>query len=165
MSKLYVNSIYSKTGASEAINIDSDGHVLTPKRIHVRAIGDGTLGYHNNAADEGFPMSVIAEDGDGNGASYYNTSTGVFTAPVSGVYAVSAATLIQNSTGTHIRLKKNGVRWQLFYEVSSRGWHVALTMLLEAGDTLQFTQANDADDIYTGDGQNTYSHVTFTHLG
>ena len=168
MSKLYVNDIYSKTGAKEAINIQSDGdvsfagNVLTPKRIHVRAIGDGTAGYHDNDENDGLPMSVIAEDGDGNASSYYNTSTGLFTAPVSGVYLASFSVLIQSSASNDFQLLKNGVLYQRFFQHNERGWHASLTSLLNANDTLKFIQRSNTYDVYTAA---VYSHVTFTHLG
>ena len=162
MSKLYVNDIYSKTGATEAIKIDSDGHVLTPKRIHVRAIGDETAAYANQNAGDGLPMTVIDEDGDGNASSYYNTSTGLFTAPVAGVYCAAFTVLIATATNGDFQLYKNGSLYQRFYHSSQRGWHGSTTVLLEANDTLKFIQVNDTMDVYTAA---VYSHVTFTHLG
>lgn len=167
MSKLYVNDIYSKTGAKEAINIQSDGdvsftgNVLTPKRIHVRAIG-GSESYIDQNAGVGLPMSVIAEDGDGNASSYYNTSTGLFTAPVAGVYFAAFTVLIQTNQNSDFQLRKNGNLYQRFYHTSQRGWHGSTTVLLEANDTLVFTQGSPGADVYAGA---LYSHVAFTHLG
>ena len=168
MSKLYVNNIYSKTGAAEAINIQSDGdvsftgNVLTPKRIHVRAIGADTATYVNQNAGDGLPMTVIAEDGDGNGASYYNTSTGLFTAPVAGVYYAAFTVLIGTASNGDYQLQKNGSLYQRFYHSSQRGWHGSTTVLLEANDTLKFVQGVNTADVYN---DSRYSHVAFTHLG
>ena len=150
------------------MNIQSDGdvsftgNVLTPKRIHVRAIGDGTAGYANQNSGDGLPMTVIDEDGDGNASSYYNTSTGLFTAPVGGVYFAAFTTLINTAINAEFQLLKNGNLYQRFYHSSQRGWHGSTTVLLEANDTLKFIQIGNTSDVYTAA---LYSHVTFTHLG
>ena len=168
MSKLYVNNIYSKTSASEAINIQSNGdvsftgNVLTPKRIHVRAIGAQTGVYVDQDIGDGMPMTVIDEDGDGNASSYYNTVTGLFTAPVAGVYFASFSLLIQVAQNGDFQLHKNGSLYQRFYHSSQRGWSGATTVLLNANETLKFVQGWDAADVYN---DSKYSHVAFTHLG
>ena len=159
---LKVSEIQDPTNSNSALTIDSSGFVVMPKRIHVRAIGDGTAAYHDNNENDGLPMSVIAEDGDGNGASYYNTSTGLFTAPVAGVYFSSFSVLIQTATNSDFQLFKNGVLYQRFFQHNERGWHGSLTALLNVNDTLKFIQRDDAHDVYTAA---VYSHVTFTHLG
>lgn len=168
MSKLYVNNIYSKTSASEAINIQGDGdvsftgNVLVPNRVHVRAVGSGSGAYVNQNAGAGMPMTVIEEDGDGNASLYYNTSTGLFTAPVAGVYFASFSVLIQTAQNGDFQLYKNGSLYQRFYHSSQRGWHGSATVLLEANNTLKFAQGWDAGDVYNAAD---YSHVVFTHLG
>ncbi len=159
---LKVSEIQDPTNSNSALTIDSSGRVIMPKRIHVRAIGDGATTYHDNNANEGLPMSVIDEDGDGNGASYYNTSTGLFTAPVAGVYLASFSVLIGTATSSDFQLFKNGVLYQRFFQYNERGWHGSLTALLNVNDTLKFIQRDDAHDVYTA---SVYSHVTFTHLG
>lgn len=159
---LKVSTLQDPTNSNTAISIDSSGHVLTPKRIHVRAKGANTQVYVNQNIGDGLPMTVIDEDGDGNASSYYNTSTGLFTAPVAGVYFAAFTVLTQTSQNGDFQLRKNGSVYQRFYHTAQRGWHGSTTVLLEANDTLKFVQATDAADVYDGGD---YSHVVFTHLG
>ena len=101
MSKLYVNNIYSKTGASEAINIDSDGRVGFANPILVQAYMTTTMSttgimiWNNEVIDT---------------ANAYDPSTGQFTCPKAGYYEVSynyAARGVYAGHRTNVR--KNGV--------------------------------------------------------
>ena len=82
MSTLYVDNIYSKTGTSQALEIDSSGRVTTPARpaFHVKwsANQSGTAtGYNRlNFDTELFDVGS-------------NVSGGAFTAPVSGIYQLN----------------------------------------------------------------------------
>lgn len=90
MSKLYVNDIYSKTGATEGINIDSDGQVLMPQKpaFHV----------YRNAGDVAATATIVFNEAELNQGNHYSTSTGLFTAPVAGIYYFSAFGMKTNNT-------------------------------------------------------------------
>ena len=63
--------------AAERLRITSDGYVQTPKNPYFRA-------YHNGNSD--MNGVVIWNSTQNNNGSVYDTSTGVFTAPVAGFY-------------------------------------------------------------------------------
>lgn len=86
LSKLYVNNIYSKTGASEAINIDSNGQVLLSAIPYMRMkCTDGTSFTKTSSALVRY-NNVIASRG-----ITLNTSTYKFQVPVTGLYHFSGA--------------------------------------------------------------------------
>ena len=96
-----MNDIYSKTGAAEAINIDSNGRITTPARPAFHVIRQtsmsaaGTITYETALFDIG---------------SNVNLSTGEFTAPITGIYVLNFTSLGPNlSVATNIFSTINGV--------------------------------------------------------
>ena len=97
MSKLYVNDIYSKTGATEAINIDSDGQVLMPQKPAFHCYKD-----NGNIASTN---TIIWNQVVTNQGNHYNNSTGLFIAPVAGIYYFSCFGMKINSSTDQIGLR------------------------------------------------------------
>ena len=84
MSKLYVNDIYSKTGATEAINIDSSGRVTTPARPAFRAYKSGTAAWQSFGGTSSVLMPFDATFL--NVGNCYDTTSYKFVVPIDGIY-------------------------------------------------------------------------------
>jgi len=93
MSTLYVDNIYSKTGTSQALTIDSSGQVLLSAIPYMQMkCTDGTSFTKNNSAITRF-NNVIASRG-----ITLNTSTYKFQVPVAGLYHFSGAVRWNNAS-------------------------------------------------------------------
>ena len=95
MSKLYVNSIYSKTGAAEAINIDSDGRVTTPARPAFLVNWSSNQSASSSGNIRINFDQIIFDIGS-------NVSNGAFTAPVSGIYQFNLSQRFDGVNGGYI---------------------------------------------------------------
>ena len=82
MSTLYVDNIYSKTGTSKAIDIDSSGTVAPTARCSFFARLD-TTGVASNISTVIFDNEFHDVGGD------YNNTTGIFSAPEAGYYILT----------------------------------------------------------------------------
>ena len=113
MSKLFVDEIASKTGATDAMTIDSTGRILTPARPVFSA--RGSVASWVSVAD-GTEITIVLDTADINVGGYFNTSTYKFTAPIAGLYQVQATTYLRNNNGTlsdsgsygYTRIRKSG---------------------------------------------------------
>ena len=93
MSTIKVNEV-QHTGGTTAQTIDSTGRILTPARPAFSVFYDssGTEGVGNN-------NTVVFTGVHSNNGSHYNTSTGIFTAVVSGFYQFNLVAFGCNSSG------------------------------------------------------------------
>ena len=88
------DTIAVTTGGSERLRINNYGLVTRPFQYHLHADRTGTLTGYNAGGDFGTPMifnRVVSETKDSSLSSCFNTSNGLFTAPVTGVYIFNAA--------------------------------------------------------------------------
>jgi hypothetical protein len=84
LSKLFVNNIYSKTGASEALNIDSTGRVTTPSRPAFNAYKSGAAAWQSFG---GTSATIMPFDATFlNVGNCYDTTNYKFVVPVDGIY-------------------------------------------------------------------------------
>lgn len=95
MSTLYVDNIYSKTGTSQALTIDSSGRVLMPQRPLFKAGKTSAQTAASAGTTEPIDWDVEVFDVGGN---WDNTE---FTAPVAGYYYFFFTILTPNDTNIH----------------------------------------------------------------
>ena len=108
---LNVGTIKDVGNNATAMTIDASGRVLTPARPAFSARGSGSW---VDVAD-GATTVIAMATADINIGSHYNTSTYKFTAPVAGVYHLSAIIYLRNNGGSssdsgtygYIKLQKN----------------------------------------------------------
>ena len=95
MSTLYVDNIYSKTGTSQALDIDSSGRVLTPARPSFFAYKSTS-----DQSDQNYTSytQVPFDATQHNIGNCYSTSTYKFTVPVDGIYQFNWQVRVANVT-------------------------------------------------------------------
>ena len=84
MSTLYVDNIYSKTGTSQALTIDSSGRVTTPATPAFRAYKSGTAGWQSFGGTSSTVMPFDATFF--NVGNCYDTTNYKFVVPIDGIY-------------------------------------------------------------------------------
>ena len=104
-STLKVNTI-QHTGGTSALTIDSSGRILTPARPAFKACPTGS-GNAGATADIIFGDVTTATTGCHNIGGHYNTSTGKFTAPITGVYVFHFCAGQHGSNVSIIKFYKN----------------------------------------------------------
>ena len=93
-SGLNVGTIKEVTGTTTAMTIDSTGRILTP----ARPAFSGT--HINSGGNTGLTGTIIMNTASFNIGNHYDTSTGIFTVPVTGIYRYSFSGFFSTSTGT-----------------------------------------------------------------
>jgi len=139
MSNLLVQNI-KHTNNTTAQTIDSTGRILTPARPSFKAKPSSTTTISTNN-DIVFGDVTTSGYGLHNIASHYNTSDGIFTAPVAGVYFFQYCTYVNADTGSEVDLMLNGTAVGVAREFGSSLGYSSLNhsqnLLLTASDEVK----------------------------
>jgi hypothetical protein len=152
MSKLYVDEIAAKTTGG-IITVNSS--VVSTERPSFFATSTGT-GYAALSANDTFAGGDWWNDVHHNTGSHFNATTGIFTAPVDGVYFFSFSVLNDGAQSFAILLNKNGSILTRNYIESGRALNFACSFYLQANDEIKIV-ANDADNYRLGSNYTWFS--------
>jgi hypothetical protein len=158
------NTLNISTSGAARVNIDITGSVLTQRSYKVHAYASATQNINNTTANIIFGTEVI--DTNNN----FNTTTGTYTAPVTGVYMVHAVVTTQTSgqpSTQTVNITKNGVV-QTGYSVSnvvttnnaSNGISTVGLMTLAANDTVNISYTTNKNDTIQVGG----THITIYYF-
>ena len=168
MSNLLVQNI-KHTNSTTAQTIDSTGRILTPARPCFSAYRNTTSGTYYDDGDLVFDATTV------NVGNCYSTSTGRFTAPITGSYNISCiiASIYDDNSGSkfasndwvQLQLRINGAEGLLVPKCSISisaafevGFSISHVFYLDADDYVNaHIRANDTD---SGDGGFAYNSST-----
>ena len=156
-SRILVDEIYSKTGNTSALTIESDGTIKVPQ-LPAFFVRDNTSSVLTFTTQTTWLWDEVVLDT----RSGYSTSTGRYTVPVAGVYEFTAFTIHEGGTNGSIRMRKNGTQVANGHTSSTQD-NYDTTMISYIDNFL----ANDWVDIlaYTSSGEQYYGGVWSGFMG
>jgi len=156
MSTLRVDEIKDSTGASTGLTIDGSGRVLTPAKPSFAAYLSSTVSYGSADAYQ----KITFDSTHYNVGGHYSTSTGRFTAPVTGIYYLSGVVYIYSVPVAEMKFYVNGSSLYRFAVNSNAGSSVnpngssgSVVAQLSANDYVElYAMATATGTIYNGSG-------------
>ena len=164
-----IGTIKDAAGNANAMTIDSSGRVLTPARPSFSAFLNGTVSYGSANTAQKVTFNATHH----NVGGHYSTSTGKFTAPLTGVYFLSACVYVYSVQVGEIQFYINGTSTYRFAvnsnagnAVNPNGGQGSITPLLTANDEVEvYVYASDTGTIYDGSGATKASFWTGCLIG
>jgi len=152
---LKVNTIQDATNSNTAMSVDTAGRVTTPARPSFAAHLSADVSYGSADAYQKITFNSTHH----NVGGHYSTSTGKFTAPVTGIYLLSAVVYIYSVPVAEMKFYVNGSSLYRFAVNSNAGSSVnphgssgSVVAQLTANDYVElYVLATATGTIYKGD--------------